>query len=74
MRDAVSHVDFRWTSVRGSGSRPPPHALHLVCAGYEADTVAAMAGTVFGAYNGCSRVPRRLLADPKYHDRLLLLA
>jgi ADP-ribosylglycohydrolase len=42
--------------------------------GHDADTVAAMACTLSGAYHGYSRLPQRLLADLEYHDRLLELA
>ena len=45
-----------------------------VDAGYDADTVAAMACTLAGAYHGYSRLPRRLIDDLEYHDRLLELA
>jgi ADP-ribosylglycohydrolase len=45
-----------------------------VDAGHDADTVAAMACTLAGAYHGYSRLPQRLLADLEYHDRLLDLA
>lgn len=45
-----------------------------VDAGHDADTVAAMACTLSGAYHGYSRLPQRLLADLEYHDRLVKLA
>jgi ADP-ribosylglycohydrolase len=45
-----------------------------VDAGYDADTVAAMACSVAGAYHGYSRLPRRLVDDLEYRDRLLDLA
>ena len=45
-----------------------------VDAGYDADTVAAMACTLSGAYHGYSRLPQRLVADLEYHDRLIALA
>ena len=43
-------------------------------AGYDADTVAAMACTLSGAYQGYASLPQRLLGDLEYHDRLLDLA
>jgi len=45
-----------------------------VDAGHDADTVAAMACSVAGAYHGYSRLPRRLIDDLEYHDRLHELA
>jgi len=42
-----------------------------VDAGHDADTVAAMAGTVAGAYHGYSRLPRRLADDLEFRDHLL---
>lgn len=45
-----------------------------VDAGHDADTVAAMACSVSGAYHGYARLPQRLLADLEYHDRLVKLA
>jgi ADP-ribosylglycohydrolase len=45
-----------------------------VDAGHDADTVAAMACTLSGAYHGYARLPQRLLSDLEYHDRLLELA
>jgi ADP-ribosylglycohydrolase len=42
--------------------------------GHDADTVAAMACSVSGAYHGYSHLPERLLADLEYHDRLVKLA
>lgn len=45
-----------------------------VDAGHDADTVAAMACSVAGAYHGYSRLPPRLLDDLEYHDRLLEVA
>lgn len=45
-----------------------------VDAGHDADTVAAMACTLAGAYHGYSKLPKRLIADLEYHDRLLELA
>ena len=45
-----------------------------VDAGHDADTVAAIACTLSGAYHGYSRLPQRLLADLEYHDHLLGLA
>jgi ADP-ribosylglycohydrolase len=45
-----------------------------VDAGHDADTVAAMACSVSGAYHGHSRLPQRLLADLEDHDRLVALA
>ena len=45
-----------------------------VNAGHDADTVAAMACTLAGAYHGYSRLPQRFLDDLEYHDRLIELA
>ena len=45
-----------------------------VDAGHDADTVAAMACTLAGAYHGYAGLPRRLVEDLEYHDRLLELA
>jgi ADP-ribosylglycohydrolase len=45
-----------------------------VDAGHDADTVAAMACTVSGAYHGYSRLPAGLLGDLEYHDDLVNLA
>ena len=45
-----------------------------VDAGHDADTVAAMACTLSGAYHGYSRLPARLLGDLEYHDDLVNLA
>jgi len=45
-----------------------------VDAGHDADTVAAMACTLSGAYHGYSRLPQRLLAELEFHDPLLELA
>jgi ADP-ribosylglycohydrolase len=45
-----------------------------VDAGHDADTVAAMACTVAGAYQGYARLPRRLVADLEFHDHLVDLA
>ena len=47
--------------------------LRIAChafAGHDADTVAAMACTLSGAYHGYSRLPKRLLDELEYHDRL----
>ncbi len=45
-----------------------------VDAGHDADTVAAMACSLSGAYQGYSCLPQRLVEDLEYHDRLLGLA
>lgn len=45
-----------------------------VDAGHDADTVAAMACTLAGAYHGYSRLPTRLLDDLEFRDTLLALA
>jgi ADP-ribosylglycohydrolase len=45
-----------------------------VDAGHDADTVAAIACTLSGAYRGYSQLPARLVADLEYHDHLLELA
>ena len=45
-----------------------------VDAGHDADTVAAMACSVSGAYHGYSRLPAGLLGDLEYHDDLVNLA
>lgn len=45
-----------------------------VDAGHDADTVAAMACTLAGAYHGYAKLPSRLVADLEYHDHLLDLA
>jgi hypothetical protein len=45
-----------------------------VDAGHDADTVAAMACSVAGAYLGYARLPQRFLSDLEYHDRLVALA
>ena len=43
-------------------------------AGHDADTGAAMACTVAGAYVGYAGLLRRLVADLEFRDRLLDLA
>jgi ADP-ribosylglycohydrolase len=45
-----------------------------VDAGHDADTVAAMACSVAGAYLGYARLPQRFRSDLEYHDRLVELA
>ena len=45
-----------------------------VDAGHDADTVAAIACSVAGAYLGYARLPQRFLSDLEYHDRLVELA
>ncbi len=45
-----------------------------VDAGHDADTVAAVACTLSGAYHGYSRLPQPILDDLEYHDRLVELA
>ena len=45
-----------------------------VDAGHDADTVAAMACSVSGAYHGLSRLPGHLLDDLEFRDRLIGLA
>jgi ADP-ribosylglycohydrolase len=45
-----------------------------VDAGHDADTVAAMACSISGAYRGYSHLAQRLLNDLEYHDRLVELA
>lgn len=45
-----------------------------VDAGHDADTVAAMACTLAGAYHGTTELPSRLLDDLEYRDHLLGLA
>lgn len=45
-----------------------------VDAGHDADTVAAMACTVSGAYHGYAPLPQRLLRDLESHDRFVELA
>jgi len=45
-----------------------------VDAGHDADTVAAMACSVSGAYHGLSRLPTRLLDDLEFRDHLIALA
>lgn len=45
-----------------------------VDAGHDADTIAAMACTLSGAYLGYFHLPGRLLGDLEYHDRLIELA
>ena len=45
-----------------------------VDAGHDADTVAAMACTLSGAYHGYSQLPAKLVADLECHDHLLDLA
>jgi ADP-ribosylglycohydrolase len=45
-----------------------------VDAGHDADTVAAMACSISGAYHGYSRLPRRLLDELEYRDHLVELA
>ncbi len=45
-----------------------------VDAGHDADTVAAMACTVAGAYLGYAKLPKRLVADLEFHDSLVRLA
>jgi ADP-ribosylglycohydrolase len=42
--------------------------------GRDADTVAAMAGNLAGAFNGEDSIPRRWLAELEYHDELRRLA
>lgn len=56
-----------------------PHDLEAVLlsavnAAYDADTVAAMAGTLGGALGGESALPQRLLSELEYRDRLIELA
>jgi ADP-ribosylglycohydrolase len=45
-----------------------------VDAGHDADTVAAMAGSISGAYHGLSRLPARLRDDLEFRDHLIALA
>ena len=45
-----------------------------VDAGHDADTIAAMAGTLSGAHLGYSHLPERLLRDLEYYARLIELA
>jgi ADP-ribosyl-[dinitrogen reductase] hydrolase len=45
-----------------------------VDAGHDADTVAAMACSVSGAYHGYARLPERLVTELEYRDRLIELA
>jgi len=45
-----------------------------VDAGHDADTVAAMACSVSGAYHGLSRLPARLLDDLEFREQLIALA
>lgn len=45
-----------------------------VDAGHDADTVAAMACSISGAYHGFSRLPTRLLDELEFRDRLIELA
>lgn len=42
--------------------------------GHDADTVAAMACSVSGAYHGYARLPARLVTELEYRDRLIELA
>jgi len=44
--------------------------LTAVNAGYDADTVAAMAGTLAGAYVGDVRLPDRWLDDLEFAEEL----
>jgi len=39
-----------------------------VDAGHDADTIAAMACSVSGAYHGYARLPQRLVEDLEYRD------
>jgi ADP-ribosylglycohydrolase len=48
--------------------------LLAVNAGYDADSVAAMAGTLAGALGGAEALPVRLLENLKYRKRLTELA
>jgi poly(ADP-ribose) glycohydrolase ARH3 len=48
--------------------------LLAVNAGYDADTVAAMAGTLGGAFGGSEALPERLLGELEYRDELAALA
>jgi len=43
-------------------------------AGYDADSVAAMAGTLGGALGGVAALPQRLLPELEYREELLTLA
>jgi len=43
-------------------------------AGYDADSVAAMAGTLGGALGGEAALPQRLLPELEYREELLALA
>ena len=45
-----------------------------VDAGHDADTVAAMACTVSGAYHGYAKLPKRLVEGLEFHDHLVDLA
>jgi ADP-ribosylglycohydrolase len=80
---------FTREEIRGIGQESLPCALWCflvspedfeqilftaVDAGHDADTVAAMACTVAGAFQGHARLPQRLVADLEFHDRLLDLA
>jgi ADP-ribosylglycohydrolase len=42
--------------------------------GGDADTIGAMAGAVWGAANGCSKLPQASLAKLEQRERLLALA
>ena len=47
---------------------PEKILITAVAGGYDADTVAAMAGALAGAYNGSSNLPDRWLDDLEYRD------
>jgi ADP-ribosylglycohydrolase len=48
--------------------------LQAVNGEYDADTVAAMAGTLGGAVGGESALPKRFLGELEYRERLIELA
>lgn len=58
-----------WCFLR-SPDDPELVVTTAVSGGYDADTVAAMAGAMAGAYNGLSAWPSRLIDDLEYRDGL----
>lgn len=59
--------------VRHCASSPADPERVIVAAangGYDADTVASMAGNLVGALNGASALPGRWLAELEFRDEL----
>jgi hypothetical protein len=54
-------------------AQPGQRRGDAVNAGYDADTVAAMGGTLGGALGGSEALPKRLLGELEYRDELVAL-